>query len=131
VAPERETEVNIGGNRPARLVDISPGGAHVELSTALNPNQTCRLWLSLPEGEVKIKGRVAHCKLTGFESFGSGGRLVYRAGLEFLDLGPSLERLIKAAFPIEPVKRRRTGPIKVKVDVSRFEEAEPGEHGAN
>ena len=121
--PDHDVVVTIGGNRSARLIDISPAGAHLELSTALNPNQKCRIALQLGDETVRIAARVAHCKLTGFVSFGSGGQLVYRAGLEFVDLDPKLQEAIVNAFrPVEPEPVRR-GPIKVKVNVDALEQS--------
>jgi len=131
VSPAHETCVSIGGNRSARLVDITPSGAHLELSSALNPNHTCRLSLQLGEETVRIKARVAHCKLTGFTSFGSGGQLVYRAGLEFVEIDENLADSIRQAYPRAVVKPVRTGPIKVKVNVDALERAAAEEHTTN
>jgi len=123
ISPDHDVVVTIGGNRSARLVDISPTGAHLELSTALNPNQKCRIALQLGDENVRIAARVAHCKLTGFVSFGSGGQLVYRAGLEFVDLDDKVKKAIISAFrPVEPEPVRR-GPIKVKVNVDALEQS--------
>lgn len=131
VSPAQETCVSIGGSRSARLVDITPGGAHLELSTALNPNHTCRIALQLGDETVRIKARVAHCKLTGFTSFGSGGQLVYRAGVEFIEIDENLAETIKRAYPLAVVKPNRSGPIKVKVNVDALERAAAEEQGTN
>lgn len=114
--------VGIGGNQSARLVDISPAGAHLELSTALNPNQLCRVALDLDGETIRVKARVVHCKLTGYQSFGSGGQLVYRAGVRFTDVDSDLKDAIRRAYPV-PVERQkvRRGPIKVKVDTKALE----------
>lgn len=131
VSPTHETCVSIGGNRSARLVDITPGGAHLELSSALNPNHTCRIALQLGDETVRIKARVAHCKLTGYTSFGSGGQLVYRAGLEFVEIDEKLADTIRQAYPLAVAKPARTGPIKVKVNVEALERADAEEHSTN
>jgi len=131
VSPAQEICVSIGGNRSARLVDITPSGAHLELASALNPNHTCRIALQLGDETVRIKARVAHCKLTGFTSFGSGGQLVYRAGLEFVEVDEKLADAIRQAYPLAIAKPVRNGPIKVKVNVDALERAAAEEHNAN
>lgn len=131
VSPAQETCVSIVGNRPARLVDITPAGAHLELAMALNPNHTCRIALQLGDKTVRIKARVAHCKLTGFTSFGSGGQLVYRAGVEFVEVDESLADTIRRSFPLAVAKPTRTGPIKVKVNVDSLEQEAAEERRTN
>ncbi|MEE4271247.1 MAG: PilZ domain-containing protein [Thermoanaerobaculales bacterium] len=127
VAPTQETYVCISGNRTARLMDITPHGAHLELSSALNPNHQCRVVLELEDETLRLTARVAHCKLTGFQSFGSGGQLIYRAGIEFTGVDDEMAEAISQAFPPpapEPAaKPARRGPIKVKVNVESFERA--------
>jgi len=132
-APAHDFNITIAGNRPARVVDVSPDGAHLELASALNPRGECRISLPLPDGIVRIKARVIHCKLTGFSSPDSGGQLVYRAGIKFLDVDPNLAASINLSFPLPVSKQVHNGPIKIKVDVDALERAaqEVGKHGAN
>lgn len=116
--PTEEVEVTIGGHRAARVIDVSPGGARLELSTALNPRGECRLSLPTPNGTLRLDVRVVHCKLTGFAATDRRKQLVYRAGVEFIDLDPKLASSIARAYP--PPESRptaRTAPIKVKIDV--------------
>jgi len=130
--PARDVIVRIGGNRPARLVDVTPDGARLELSSALNPRGECQISLPLPAGLLRIKTRVVHCKLVGFARPGSAGELVYRAGVRFLDVDPKLAVSILNAYPATAAKPQRSGPIKVKVDIDALERAvETGKHGAN
>lgn len=130
--PENEISIMIGGNRPAKVVDVSPSGAHLELASALNPRGECRLSLPLPDGTLRLKARVVHCKLTGFSSTGGRSQLVYHAGVEFVDIDPKLAASISLAFPLPVSKPVRNGPIKVKVNVDALEQAvQEGEHGAN
>lgn len=123
VAPAGEICVLIGGNRPAQLMDISPHGAHLEIGSALSPNQQYRVALQLSDRTVRIRARVVHCKLTGYTSFGSGGQLIYRAGVEFLDVDPALADSIRRAFPPPRNLPKRRGPIKIKVNVEALEKA--------
>jgi hypothetical protein len=112
-------------------VDITPGGAHLELATALNPNHTCRIALQLGDETVRVKARVAHCKLTGYTSFGSGGQLVYRAGVEFVEINEKLADAIRRAYPLAVAKLVRNGPIKVKVNIDALERAAAKDEGTN
>jgi hypothetical protein len=130
--PGCDVAITVGSNRPARLVDISPAGAHLELATPLHPSHTCRISVPLADGDVKLMARVAHCKLTAPGPAMNGGSLVYRAGLEFLDVDRAVIDAITTAFCPPPVKPRRTGPIKVKINVDALERAaEQSGHGTN
>lgn len=131
-APAHDIEISIWGNRPARVVDVSAEGAHLVLASALNPRGECRISLPLPNGLLRIKARVVHCKLTGFSNAGSGGQLVYHAGIQFLDVDPKLAKMIRLAYLPEKTEPAHRGPIKIKVNVDALEHAaELGKHGAN
>ena len=57
---------------------------------------------------------------------------MYRAGVRFLDVDARLAASINLAYPAPITKPKRTGPIKVKVNVNALDHtAETGEHGAN
>lgn len=130
--PAHDVTVKIGGCRPAKLVDVTPDGARLELASALNPRGECQIALPLPAGFLRIETRVVHCKLVGFSGPDSGGRLVYRAGVRFLDVDPKLAVSIVKAYPAADAKPQRRGPIKVKVDVDALERAaDNGKQGAN
>lgn len=130
--PAGELSIVIGGNRRAKVIDVSGYGARLELASALNPRGECKISLPLPKGTLRLKARVVHCRLTGFSSTGAPGQLVYRAGIEFVDIDPKLSASISHAFPPQVGKPARTGPIKVKVNVDALEHAPTeSEHGAN
>jgi hypothetical protein len=131
-APAHDVEISIWGNRPARVVDVSPEGAHLVLASALNPRGECRISLPLPNGLLRIKARVVHCKLTGFSNTGSSSELVYHAGVQFLDVDPKLAKMIRLAYPAKEKKPAHRGPIKIKVNIDALEHApELEKHGAN
>ncbi len=131
-APAHEVNVTIRGNRPARVIDVSPYGAHLELASALNPRGECRISLPLLDGIVRIRARVVYCKLTGFSSPDCGHHPVYSAGLEFLDVDSKLAASIGLTYPPIVDKPVRRGPIKVRVNTKRLEHAaQLGKHGAN
>jgi hypothetical protein len=130
--PADEVKIMIGGNRPATIVDVSPSGAHLELASALNPRGECRIALPLPDGNLRLRAKVVHCKLTGFAASDEPGQLIYRAGVEFVDVDPRLAASIERAYPPAKKPSPRTGPIKVKVNVDRLERELATEgHGAN
>ena len=106
--------LTIGGNRSAKVVDVTPYGAHLELSTALNPRGECLVAIPLPDGMIRVKARVVHCKLTGMSNKGPGGQIVYRAGLEFLGIDGRIAESIGRAFPETP-EPDRAGPVKVRI----------------
>lgn len=141
---DREVTVTIGSHLSARLVDISIAGVHLELGSALHPTHACQIAVPLPDGSVKITARVAHCKATGMAEKSAGGGLVYRAGLEFVDIDRTVTEAIMTAYaprpaqPVEPIKPvvperpKRHGPIKIKVNVDALEGGEASsKHGAN
>ncbi len=131
-APAHDVEITLWGNRSARIVDVSPDGARLVLASALNPRGECKIVLPLPNGLLRIKAKVVHCKLTGFSDSRSGGHPVYHAGVQFLDLDPKLATMIRLAYPAQEKKPERGGPIKIKVNVEALERAaELGKHGAN
>jgi hypothetical protein len=131
-APAHDIEITLWGNRSARVIDVSPDGAHLVLASALNPRGECRILLPLPNGRLRIRAKVIHCKLTGFSNTGSGGHPVYHAGVQFLDVDPKLANMIRLAFPVEKKRPEHSGPIKIKVNVDALEHAaEFGKHGAN
>jgi hypothetical protein len=74
-----------------------------------------------------------HCRLTGFAADESGGGLVYRAGVEFIDLDPMIASSIERAYPppMPEPKPARSGPLKVKIDVDALERSFRESEGVN
>jgi hypothetical protein len=131
--PENDLQVTLAGHRTARVVDLSPMGARLELATALNPRGECRLALPLPSGTLRVDVRVVHCRLIGFADAKSGGGLIYRAGVEFIGLDPMIASSIERAYPppMPEPKPARSGPLKVKVDVDAIERSFREGEGVN
>jgi hypothetical protein len=78
-----QPEVLIDGNQ-ATLIDLSALGAQVVSLmslTVLKPNQRIRVWLSDPEGPIRMNATVAWAS---FEIPPASGPR-YRAGIEFID----------------------------------------------
>lgn len=111
---------------PARILDISPHGAQIELASALRPAVECDLWLPTKDGQLRIKATVRRCRAAGLRSDGHAGReMVFRAGLEFLGLSPGEQDALLRSYPLAapeagggeapPVPRR--GPVKIRLNV--------------
>jgi len=96
---------SIGGRtpRPARIADLSLVGCLVRTEAALARGAVLDLTLSLPDGPLRTKARVAETSLDGEAPAGSSRFL---AGLEFLALAAGDEARLRA-FLEEATKRRR------------------------
>jgi len=82
-------EIQLDGNT-ATVVDVSTIGAQVLSPTILRPNQKVRVSVTDDEVVLRFRGTIIWAK---YELAGSGGRPMYRAGVEFVDSdGAALER---------------------------------------
>jgi hypothetical protein len=122
----REVMVSLGGSRKARMLDISPDGARLELATALSPNSSCRLSLLLPDGMTCVRCRVVRCRLTALSGSEPTGNLVYSAAVEFVDVLPEVTTAILFAYPPPAVVKNAPGPIKARVKVGTLEPSPSG-----
>lgn len=129
IVPSEELFGRVRATVPARILDISPTGVQVEVSTALRPTVECDF--SLPDGKdmMRVRARVRRCRAASLAERSPDSQLmVYRAGLEFLALSPRqrevLERLvaqgaageppappIPAEAPEEPAPPRQRGSV--------------------
>lgn len=112
---------------PARIVDISPFGAQVEITSALRPAVECDVWLPTDEGQIKVRATVHRCRAAGLRSDGgSGSEMVFRAGLEFKGLSAGERDLLARSYPGPAAvlasgasaATARRGPIKIRLDVA-------------
>lgn len=72
---------------PARIVDLSRDGVQVEIPTALRPAVECDISVPTAEGDLRLRARVQRCRATSMKpNDGNGNRLVYRAGLQFVEV---------------------------------------------
>jgi len=76
---------------PARVVDISSGGALLEVISSLRPHVACEIRLQVGEEEVVVNSTVRRCRAWGF-GFDDRDRkvLLYRAGVEFEAVDPAV-----------------------------------------
>lgn len=119
--PMTDVNVLIGGIRHARMLDISPIGAGIELPMALSPRAECPLSIPLLDGTVRLQGRITRCRLTSVRSAGPNDDKVYRAGVEFVGIDPKMAAAIASSYPPEEVGSHRAGPIKIRVNVDELE----------
>lgn len=142
--PATELSARVRAFLPARVVDVSRTGIQLELSSLLRVGITCEVKLSLEGTELRRPATVRRCRATRFGVDENGQKvLFYRAGLEFASMSdeewahmePFLQNAQKAGAGLEldhrhvlegqskveqPETEQRTGPIKVKIDTSRF-----------
>jgi hypothetical protein len=120
---------------PARLVDISTQGAQVEVPSALRPAVECDVTVPTAAGDLRLRARVQRCRAAAMKgpSSDNGVVLMYRAGLEFLELSEHDEKIIRSSFAsaggtTPAVEQRRRGPIKIRLNADhirkRLEESE-------
>ena len=106
---------------PARIVDISPDGAKVEVQAPLRPAVDCDISLPTRRGEMRVRARVVRCR-AGAPT--SEGGIVYTAGLQFVHLSEeassALEETYGTSTPGDEAaskkKKRGKGRIKIRVD---------------
>lgn len=68
----------------ARVLDLSPAGAHIETSRPLRVGAPYTFTLELPGSHRRLSGRVCWCRLVATRSAAGGDRTaVYRAGIVF------------------------------------------------
>jgi len=105
---------------PARLVDISISGAQVEVPSALRPAVECDVTVPTENGDLRVRARVQRCRAAAMKG-NDGSVLMYRAGLEFLEISQREQELIRGTFSSAPVApdakpTRRRGPIKIRIN---------------
>lgn len=77
---------------PVRITDISQHGASVELERSLALESLHDFRLALGERSAIVKARVAYCRVSDIWP----DHMIYRAGLEFLDVSPRVHDAIAA-----------------------------------
>ncbi len=130
VTPDDEVYGKVKATVPARVVDISPEGVQVEVSSGLRPNVECDLSLPVDDGAIQVRARVLRCRAATMRPGADSSELLFRAGLAFVGLSPSDQETLRETYGIppeestaggdaqpEPTKRRRPpGPIKIKIN---------------
>jgi hypothetical protein len=127
VQPRQPMLAKVKASVPARIIDISKGGAQLEVVTSLRPHVRCELRLQLDDGEVVIGSVVRRCRAWGF-GFDEDDRrvLLYRAGLEFEEVPAELAASIKREMAAQGLARGSSGAFKA---VSGGDDAAPPTQG--
>lgn len=88
---------------PVRIVDISQHGASVELERSLALESLHDFRLALGDRTAIVKARVAYCRVSDIWP----DHVIYRAGLEFLDLSSRVHDAIAAYIAETKAARER------------------------
>src|SRR5262245_45070484 len=89
--PSLEMYGRIKSGLPARILDISLHGVQLEVGQSLQRRAEYRFSLPTSDGTLVLRACVRRCSLTGLrkpELPGGESQPVYRAGLEFVEVGP-------------------------------------------
>ena len=86
---DQEIYARIKSSIPVRIIDVSTHGMMVESSSAVPPVGACDLWVPGAEGDVKLRVRVQRSRAQFVAGDGQSNGLVYRSGLEFLEMDAS------------------------------------------
>jgi c-di-GMP-binding flagellar brake protein YcgR len=87
---------------PVRIIDLSQHGASVEIERSLPLESLHDVRLALGDRSAVVKARVAYCRVSDIWP----DHMIYRAGLEFLDVSPHVRQAI-AAFIAETKDARQ------------------------
>ena len=77
--------------QPMTILDVSTGGAQIETPFALQLDSLHDFRISLGERSVVVKGRIAHCHIGELK----GGIVLYRTGVEFVELSDHVQSAIE------------------------------------
>ena len=106
-----DLEVLIGGRtaRAGRVADLSLTGCLVKTGTTLAKGAVLDVTLTLPDGPLQVKGRVAEASRDGEAP---PGEAAFVAGIEFLALAAADEGRLRSFLDAETKRRRvaRTPP---------------------
>jgi hypothetical protein len=93
------TQVKVNAGITARIIDISPLGALLEIPKALRPASSCSISIGTGSGSLSIRARVQRCRVTTRK----GAGIVYVAGVEFLDVSEQEAQTLRSIFNLPPV----------------------------
>lgn len=122
---DQEIYARIKSSIPVRIVDVSSHGMMVESSSAVPPAGACDLWVPGDEGDVKLRVRVQRSRAQFVSGSGSSRALVYRSGLEFLEMDGS------ARAALDSILRQLGGAMEDGVGVAAAVSTIPDEDEAH
>ncbi len=93
---DQEIYARIKSSIPVRIIDVSTSGMMVESTSAVPPVGACDLWVPGDDGDVKLRVRVQRSRAQFVTGDKQSGGLVYRSGLEFLEMDASARSALDA-----------------------------------
>jgi PilZ domain len=87
--------------QPIAIKELSQAGALIESSFPLQIDSLHQFRLTLGERTLVVRGRIAHCRINDVDQ----DRVIYAAGVDFVELSPAAAQTI-AAF-LDDVKAGR------------------------
>ncbi len=125
---------------PARVLDVSPFGAQVQVGTPLRPGVECDVTIPVVGGEMRVRAIVRRCRVAfvaeaeaesesgaAAASNGDDRGVQYRAGLEFVRCSEEEAARLRITYgtrdqpPAPEARSARRGPIKIRVDPAAVE----------
>lgn len=105
----------------AKLVDLSIGGARLEHTHTLHPGFIYFLTFSVGDRTLSVRSRVVWSSVSGtIKTEGGESQLLYRSGVEFMDLGESDQKYL-ADLIISLSSGGGTSPPRLEVTCSEGE----------
>ena len=97
---------------PMIILDISGQGAQIETTVMLPPEGLHDFRISLGSRSVVVKGRIVHCQIGELRE----GAVVYRSGVEFVELAPHAQIAIEAF--VDAQRAARVTPLIVDAEIA-------------
>jgi hypothetical protein len=89
--------------QPMAITEVATGGAQIETAFPLHLDSLHDIRLTLGNRSVVVKARIAHCRISDVEE----ERVVYRSGVEFVELSEHV-RIAISAF-VDALQESRKG----------------------
>ena len=99
-------------SHPMTILDISEHGAQIETTVMLPPEGLHDFRIALGSRSVVVKGRIVHCQIGELRE----GAVVYRSGVEFVELAPHAQIAI-VAF-VDAQRAARVTPLIVDAEIA-------------
>jgi hypothetical protein len=97
---------------PMIILDISGQGAQIETTVMLPPEGLHDFRISLGSRSVVVKGRIVHCQIGELRD----GAVIYRSGVEFVELSPHAQIAIEAF--VDARRAARVTPLIVDAEIA-------------
>ena len=92
IASTRHLDASVRSGEPARVLDLSPHGVHLETEAGLSPGSEHNLALRLGRTAVRLRATIRRCRATDLSCEGA---VLFRSGLEFVDMNERQRDLVE------------------------------------